>query len=302
MATCYDIRQRRRGFTLVELLVVIAIIGVLMGLLLPAVQAARESARRTQCLNQLRQQAIALNAYHSQEQHFPAGGRLHHRKGSAGVGWQVLVLPMLEQLPLYEEIGVLSDGGAKYLIHNRMPPVFHCPSSNPLSTDPDENQNSSYVGIAGARASDYPSSTRRGAAYVDGVLHFDSKANTASISDGTSNTLLVGERTYFPKAEHWAFGATWSSGTVENPAKISTAAMKNVVWPINTIERGDAQPMALTRSADDIRDNDLSFGSFHPGGAAFAYADSSVHFIVEDLDITVFKDLATRNGGETGTW
>jgi prepilin-type processing-associated H-X9-DG protein len=125
------------------------------------------------------------------------------------------------------------------------------------------------------------------------------------ISDGTSNTLLVGERTFFDNPEGWTYGATWFDANRDGqPTSIRVGAVKHAEWPINTIENGRA---SYTNHFDGppphaILHNDLSFGSWHPGGATFALADGSIHFLSEDLDLSIFRELASRNGAETNRW
>jgi prepilin-type N-terminal cleavage/methylation domain-containing protein len=165
---------RFRAFTLIELLVVVTIIGVLTALLLPAVQAARESARQSVCRNNLKQMALALNSYHAQHREFPEGARMHKRSGSTSIGWHVLILPHMEQNALYQEIQPDPDGGARLFAANRAVSLFFCPSSEPPSENSDDLERASYVGVAGAGLTrdEWPvEELICGISATDGVLH-----------------------------------------------------------------------------------------------------------------------------------
>ena len=302
-------QPHRRGFTLVELLVVITIISMLIGLLLPAVQAAREAARRSQCLNNLKQQAAALLNYDAQWQHLPEGARQHERATLPSIGWHVLVLPMLEQQALYDRIDPQPDGGARAIAGQLIPNQFICPTAVPPSAKASDDESANYVGVAGSgvsRVAWEPDQSVYGHAYTDGVLHLGSEIAVGDVSDGSSNTLLVGERSYFNKSEFWSYGATWYVfGREETPSIISVGAVKHVVWPINTIEHRrafDVFDRTAPEAAPKIVNNDLPFGSLHPGGANFAFADGSVHFLADSLELTILQEMASRNGGEVNQW
>ena len=296
------------GFTLVELLVVITIISILIGLLLPAVQGAREAARRTHCLNNLKQQATALTNYHAQEQQFPEGARRHELARNESVGWHVLVLPYLEQVSLYQYMKPLPDGGAVRTGRNIIPSLFICPSAVPPTTETHDIESANYVGVAGSGTSRVPwtlDERRVGPVYTDGVLHWDSQVRVGDILDGASNTLMVGERTFFDNPEGWTYGGTWFDVNRDGqPTSIRVGAAKHAVWPINTIENRRAFYVNdfSVPPPREILHNDLSYGSWHPGGAGFALADGSVQFLSEDLDLSILRELASRNGGETNRW
>jgi prepilin-type N-terminal cleavage/methylation domain-containing protein/prepilin-type processing-associated H-X9-DG protein len=297
------------GFTLIELLVVVAIIGVLTALLLPAVQAARESARQSSCRNNLKQIGVALQAYHAQHGEFPEGARMHARSGQQSIGWHVLVLPQMEQRNLYAEIEPDDEGGARLHATNELVPSYFCPTAEPPSSDKLDIENSNYVGVAGAGLTreDWPvEEIACGIVATDGVLHLRSKVSVADIGDGTSHTLAVGERSIYDTSEWWTVGALWykSSGS-QTPFSVCVAATKHVVWPINSLEsrrvnyvRDTDAPAELRK----VRKNELAFGSQHPGGAHFAFADGSVHFLDESTDLAVYRELATRQGEETSQW
>ncbi len=294
------------GFTLVELLVVISIIGVLVALLLPAVQAARESARRNSCMNHLRQQGLAIQSYHGQEGHFPSGGRLHDIASQTGVSWRVLVLPLLEQTPLYDKIGPTPNGGATNFIQPQaeMPVLFRCPSTEPAVVGISSLQISNYWGVAGAPREGEGRDLEDvvcGDLYENGVFYPGSKTSIAVITDGTSNTLAIGERNYAFRA--WMTGSTWFGVP---KVRVCAEAANQVRYPINAsherwgyfvghnpLPPGGERKMLL---------NNLHFGSLHPGGANFALADGSVHFLPEDIDFTLFEELATVAGGEINRW
>ncbi|MEM9656820.1 MAG: DUF1559 domain-containing protein [Planctomycetota bacterium] len=304
-----DSQRALHGFTIVELLVVVAIIGVLVALLLPAVQAAREAARRSTCQNNLKQQGLALANYHALHNSFPEGARMHVRPGRPSVAWHVLILPMLELGNLYDVISPDADGGAKVRAGNQIPPVFICPSAEPPSANASDFESANYVGVAGSGISrvEWPLDERiNGHAFTDGVLHLRSQVHVGDVSDGASHTLLAGERTFLNTAEDWTFGATWyDRGGSGEPTEVSIGAVKHVIWPINTIESGRAYSLrdfAAPAERRKILNNDLAFGSRHPGGAMFAMADGSAHFLEESLDLTVFRDMASRNGGELNRW
>ncbi|MDY0169124.1 MAG: DUF1559 domain-containing protein [Thermoguttaceae bacterium] len=248
------------GFTLVELLVVIAIIGILIALLLPAVQAAREAARRLQCTNNLKQVGLAMHTYHDSMRSFPIGSP----RTADGFSWLISILPFLEQKALYDELA--STGGVvppptEGTVIMTLLSVYRCPS------DSGDAYNEHYKG--------YPTSN-----YVGNGEMFNYPPNTPrqrlcvripEITDGLSNTFLVSERGLFKDS----IGATWS-GRV----KTNCSFKFYTVRPINT-------PFTGTVTATEILDSDYSrftVTSRHSGGANFLLCDGSVHFISENIE------------------
>lgn len=297
-----------KGFTLVELLVVIAIISILMGLLLPAVQSAREAARRSSCVSQLRQQATAMLNYESQQGVFPPGSRLHDKQFNEGVGWRVLILPYLEENDLLGVISPDSEGGTTQSVS--IPTLFVCPSSPEMPGESSALDWSNYAGISGTRTTDegeslWPSLNESlyGSVSINGVIFPESKIRISKITDGTSKTLLMGEQVYMNAAD-WVAGAIWFKGTNEQPEHIRIQAMKNVRYPINAdpSEFGyfGLDPNAPVGTDKTLKPNDFYFGSHHPGGAHFALADGSVQFYASAMDINLYRGMATRNGEEVG--
>jgi prepilin-type N-terminal cleavage/methylation domain-containing protein/prepilin-type processing-associated H-X9-DG protein len=297
---------RFAGFTLIELLVVVTIIGLLTALLLPAVQAARETARQATCRNNLKQIGVALHAYHAQHGEFPEGARLHTRSGRRSIGWHVLVLPQMEQRNLYVEIDPDADGGAQRHAGNVVVPSYFCPTAEPPSQNDADLESANYVGVAGAGATreEWPlEETDCGLVATDGVLYLRSKVSVADIGDGSSHTLAVGERSLYNTDELWTLGAVWyKSGGSPTPTSVCVAAAKHVVWPINALESRRVYYVHDLRGPPELRkvlNNELAFGSLHAGGAHFAFADGSVHFLSESTDLNIFRDLATRSGEES---
>jgi len=313
----------RRGMTLVELLVVIAIIALLMGLLLPAVQGVRATARRIQCGNHLAQLGKACLGYESSHGALPPGSVT-----AVQLSWRAYVLPQLEQQALYDAIDFLTPGkfwggvnrdGPNKSIHALVRvPVYHCPDAQrTLATDGTstlqnpvrQTYNAHYFSVAGPKGTNpatgqaYPIVSYGGyGGYAEtGLMYRDSRVTTGGVPDGRSNTLLVGEaavaNTSAWTAVWWGGGdgGNWVRGGCceDSSAGVTdwrlagpsgTAGSKNVDAGIN------AAPLLI---------NDLPFGSFHVGdGAQFVRGDGSVEFVNADVAITVYKALCTRAGGE----
>ena len=306
-------RSRRTGFTLIELLVVIAIIAILIALLLPAVQQAREAARRTQCKNNLKQLGLAFHNYHDTNLTFPPGGFEH---SGYRIGWPGRVFPFLEQGNRVDAM----DAFAADAMMNIMPwrfdsaphngshevftsaiPSFACPSSALGEKSPDINNStlpwikeqgalhyranggSSDVGIIAGSSSGRNYST-------SGVIYPTSRVRIGDVKDGTTNTLLIGESsssdgwTAGQKAgwggiQPWTWGYYYYSGSgylqLDN---------KYIQFPINY--------------KGSFATNNTPFTSYHPGGAQFLYCDGSSTFLSETMDLNVLKAMATRDNGE----
>lgn len=292
-----------QGFTLIELLVVIAIIGVLIALLLPAVQAARAASRRTACLNKLKQHGLAILTHHDVHRRFPPGGDMHHSSGQPGVSWRVHVLPYVEENAMYDVIEPIPGGGAhSWAPQSMAPEVFLCPAVEQPQAD---LMWSDYFGVGGTPLPEQTigkSDLFCGVAANNGVFFPGSRTRLSKIEDGTSNTLAIGERLYHYRA--WMTGATWSTGT---PKTICGEASNHIIAPIN----GDRDTYGYflgnpnrPPGAKRLPLNDLFFGSNHPGGANFCFADGSVHPLPDTTSITVLQALTTIQGGEvaSGTW
>ena len=289
------------GFTLVELLVVIAIISILVALMLPAIQAAREAARRSRCANNLKQVGLALQMYHSLHNSFPPGARLHEFERTVGLSWRVFVLPYLELNTLYESINPLANGGADSVAAKLLPiDVYLCPSAESVGNAPNTFKEAHYSAVSGAKTNDDFLDLEDvvcGDIATNGVFFPESYTRISQITDGTSNTLAVGERLYIFR--DWLSGSTWKG---DPPTQICTGASKNVRYPINAdpnvfgFYKGDfGAPSDANRT---MLLNDLQFASEHPGGAQFCYADGSVQFLEESIDFTVLQAKATKDGGE----
>jgi prepilin-type N-terminal cleavage/methylation domain-containing protein/prepilin-type processing-associated H-X9-DG protein len=301
-------RQRmvaaRVGFTLVELLVVIAIIGVLVALLLPAIQAAREAARRSHCTNNVKQIGLALQNYHSQQKSFPAGGRRLQTQNKVGLSMLVYIMPFMELGSLYDEIGPQPDGSAlNYLPQNPLVVQYLCPSMDPPTISATSRPGSHYTGISGTNTTDEfidLEDVNCGDVFKSGIFYPDSFTRIAQITDGTSNTLSVGERNYL--FEPWTMGVTRVG--LPPTGNMCMGTSHNVIFPINAdLDDPDVgyykfDNLAPPGAVKKMRLNELPFGSVHPGGAHFGYADGSVHFISDDINFTTYQALVTKDAGE----
>ncbi|HEX6962674.1 MAG TPA: DUF1559 domain-containing protein [Lacipirellula sp.] len=343
-------RQRtvRNAFTLVELLVVIAIIGVLVALLLPAVQAAREAARRSDCTNRMKQLALACQNFHGAVGRFPSGvttdlqdrasgggGSSSDRGGSSGTStpYYTALSYIAEILPYMEGQNLKSaiDPNKHWshanngTIRNTPLPFLRCPSQNdaemtytsPVGSADTEEMNllrTHYMGVMGAKldcpeppgypgitytmfsrsGSPDPCNGGHGGAATNGVIFPGSKVAIRDITDGTTQTLLIGEISWDCGPQRvWIVGAG-SERYIES----YTYAAKNVRWPLNTAFREQTgQPHS------GYGNNDMSFGSLHTGGAFMAMCDGSVQFLSEEVDLQgVYQPLASRASEEVFTW
>lgn len=282
-------RQWRPAFTLVELLVVVAIIAVLIALLMPAVQFARESARRSQCGNNLRQLALAVHYHEGTYGYFPSAYEGPEKE--PGWGWGSAVLPFCEQQNLFEAAGVkvarFGSGANPALATNcteRKVSLFRC-ASDPA---PDQNPIRLQHGTANYRAVSGPADPTNFIVDYDygGVLYQNSRTRMTTITDGTSNTLLLGECFFDAKRDKRA--ALWSGMTGQRPLPGESSLsvwISDVMWNIDDTSSQVNGPAPQ------------AFSSRHPGGAFFAYSDASVRFFYEHGDHAVVRWAAGRDDG-----
>lgn len=297
------------GFTVVELLVVIGVIGILIGLLLPAVQAARESASRTRCLNNVRQIALGLHQHHDSLGRLPPDGPTSEPNDpNVVLHWTALILPHLEQESLWNaavqacRIDADSYHNPPHAGHTTVVNVFVCPSDArlyaPLTmSDGTQAAFTSYIGVAGSP---------RGGTHVDtdgrtvfrpapGVLGQSPGTRFAQINDGLSQTLMVGERP--PPA--LANAGRWYSRILYEPnfpgPNGEMLIPQHLLFPEDTCElsgRGFG-PGRISNPCDRFH-----FWSLHPGGGNFVFADASVRYIPYTA-AAVLPALATRAGHES---
>jgi prepilin-type N-terminal cleavage/methylation domain-containing protein/prepilin-type processing-associated H-X9-DG protein len=288
----------RAGFTLIELLVVIAIIAVLIALLLPAVQAAREAARRAQCLNNVMQLGIALQSYESSHELLPPGvvnttGPILDQPKGYHYGWLVQILPFFEQRNVYNhlnfKIGIYET--ENFTTRTTVIRSFICPSDS-----------SANPGASGIAMTNYVGSHNDVEAPIsatnNGVLFLNSAVRFEDITDGSSQTIFVGEKLNNAPDEGWASGTRASlrnSGSGVN----QTATPPFAGTGSGDDEDGDSQVAgARAASATDTLSYVGGYSARHPGGANFAFGDGSVRFLKNSINGRVFRLLANRADGE----
>ncbi|WP_168565694.1 DUF1559 domain-containing protein [Crateriforma spongiae] len=296
----YKSHSRRRihssaGFTLVELLVVIAIIGVLIGLLLPAVQSAREAARRCSCANNLVQMGLGMHQYEFANESFPSGviddeGPIRNEPMGRHVSWTVQILPFIEQVNVSRHFDREAGAYASVNIPPRKQyiPTYICPSeprasvemmssdsaSDDQSQIPQEFPISSYAGCQNDVEASIDGDR-------NGILFLNSDVRFEDLTDGSSQTLLIGE----VRHEETLLG--WPSGT--------RSTLRNAV-DINSISsyRSEPDPEPSPLGPLDVG----GFSSNHPGGCNFVFADGSVRFLSEAIEPELLRQLGHRADGE----
>lgn len=325
-------KNRSAGFTLVELLVVIAIIGVLIALLLPAVQQAREAARRSQCVNNLKQHGLGLHNFHDTYGRLPPG-TCNNRPpfGTAtgqkwGTSWMVHLLPYVELGNVYDKInlsqhwneGSISDAcgvNAGSPIFN----IYECPSasvSQELGNDAVKTMIADYIAIAGVVngfagvTGATENVTTVGNAAMNGVLYYHSKTNFAHVTDGTSNTMMVSEvgawlkNASGTKVDYRSVQYGFNMGTTGNNDNKTTLPNSTNSRCFNTTSLrysiNQIQPYDSACDPDGVcgnYGNNSPLRSDHPGGVNALFVDGSVHFLPETIDLATFGNLGVRNDG-----
>ena len=296
-------RSTRAGFTLIELLVVIAIIATLMGLLLPAVQKVREAAARSQCQNNLKQIGLACHNYHDANRSLPPGysATVPYVDGatdtSPGWGWGAYLLPHLEQDNLYRQLNLdqpVKNSAAirtvlkGYLCPSDTPPGSAFSLTDATGTPVTSAAPSSYAATVGPDASDVADPTGLG------IFYRNSRTKLTDVKDGTSQTVMIGDRAWADSQGIWA-GAP--SGAVTRPGPRNP--WQTVTGPAANLVLAHNNWINVKTDADGGLDD---FSSYHPGGVNLLFADGSVHFIrsitADGPERQAFWALGTRAGGE----
>jgi len=326
---------KKRGFTLIELLVVIAIIAILVALLLPAVQQAREAARRTQCKNNMKQLGLALHNYHDVYNQFPINYSTTFTLDNSTLSWMVTILPYIDQATLAAQIdsnfGIRNDPRSPNpdstpvaepsngWVAKQPLTVFRCP------TDTSDNVMggranyggawavNSYKGVAGgnwqwgswqnrpaggvippASGDRFNHNHGQGLDRGNGLLFrgnsFSYSNKFRNVTDGTSNTFAIGEAVPRYCTHTWWWWFNGSTATCSIPL--------NAPAVCGSANAANSNDQNLAACADDWPNN-YSFKSMHTGGGQFTMADGAVKFISENIDLALYRSLASLDGGET---
>jgi len=287
---------------LIELLVVIAIIALLIGLLLPAVQKVREAAARTQCGNNLKQIGVALHSYHGREGAFPSGylcqAQANPNVTAPGWGWGALLLPDLEQENLYRGINLLLpvEHPSHQAVRTTVLKIFVCPSDR--DTGVFTITSDANAPLADAATNSYAACHGTGPDLEEeldvfnGVFSRNSRIRVTDITDGSSNTIAIGERAALLAQTPWA-GAV-SMGTTRITPGAPTGNP-------NAVEEAPTQVLVhiAAHTINDPNADPEDFFAPHAGVGMFLFADGSVRPLSEGVRLAVLQALATRNGGET---
>ncbi|WP_013626520.1 DUF1559 domain-containing protein [Rubinisphaera brasiliensis] len=314
-------RPERRGFTLIELLVVIAIIAILVALLLPAVQQAREAARRSSCKNNLKQLGLALHNYHDTHSTFPPGliygtDSNNYYWNFTGVGWGAMILPFIEQPALYDGINfnVAQPGfdGVNLDVRNTPIATFRCPSDP--GKQPSANWGpTSYVICSG---SNYQAAAWGGGSSFQNngtsVLFANSKTRFSDITDGTSNTMVISEcligkayendQSYgspdiLTCAKNAYYGGSLSATNARGGSWFTMYNDRGptfgytTLFPPNGLEESNACSWSLSNYNADAQ-------SQHDGGVQVLLADGSIRFVSENIHLPTWQNLGDKDDGE----
>jgi len=306
--------RNRTGFTLVELLVVIAIIGILIALLLPAVQAAREAARRAQCSNHLKQLTLAMHNYHSAMKKFPPGQYVYIDSPTPinwnRYSWFYSILPYVEQQPMYDVYTEHLKNPTGTFSYTNLPnkeavvPNFMCPSDptnpkvqNGSSTSNQQGFHGNYMLNAGDTY--FNEGGYANSADLNGLFYVFSKTSFRDITDGTSNTLFAAEILLVPDGAVGSYSED-IRGRYHNVRH--AGALFSTLYPPNTsqpdrhnycINTKEKAPCTATGTNVVV-----SARSYHPGGVNVSLADGSTRFVSENVDLIIYHALGTRDGGE----
>jgi prepilin-type N-terminal cleavage/methylation domain-containing protein/prepilin-type processing-associated H-X9-DG protein len=298
----------RRAFTLVELLVVIAIIGILVSLLLPAVQAAREAGRRTQCANNLKQMGIAVQNFHDTQKFLPPARAWDH-----WATWAVHILPQLEQQPLYDQwdisdkyynqtaVATETPVAAYFCPSRRMPPQIATDQADSSGTVKKNGACGDYAGVSGDHSNYNTADGYNERDWLDGIdapgviitgnsfgkktpkiTQWVGRVTLASVTDGTSNTALVGEK-QVPVSKLLVSvgdGSLYCGDHEWNYCRVM----------------GPGKPLA--KSPHDTANWNWVFGGIHPGLCQFVFCDGSVRTVSNNTDTLVLQRISVRNDGQ----
>ncbi len=318
----------RSAFSVMELLVVVSVIGMLVGLLLPAIQAARESGRKTQCANNLRQLGLAIQSFHTKSGYLPSSVRPAAITTLPRISWETYVLPHLEQSTIYKRLDLGENWSSTTLGTGQVVPnatlvatrmaVFACPSSTDPSRLDGDPQQTPWVPLAAT--TDYSTITRveqrtADAGLVDcagdGIMPPNVQSSFDNVKDGLSNTILLAESAGRPQVYrkrlpfdappgHRVNGGGWCRPGSDYG--LDGASADGTQFPgscaINCTNGEDIGGQTFPYPAPYGYEGTGETFAFHPQGANILFADGSVHFAYEKIDIRLFARMVTRDKGD----